>query len=79
MLQKCHHQITIHGKYSFELKSVIAKYFIYGNDFHSNFSGHNHTSACNDNVTFGRRDYNQLDFLYLNDLDRSEAETTTEL
>lgn len=40
----------------------------------------NHSSVCNDNVTFGRRDFNnQLDFMYLNDLDRSEAETTTEL
>lgn len=41
----------------------------------------NHVSPTNDNVTFGKRgDYtNQLGFSYLNDLDRSDAETTTEL
>nr|XP_029722765.1 cadherin-99C isoform X2 [Aedes albopictus] len=39
----------------------------------------NHTSQTNENVTFGKRDYNQLSFSYLNDLDRSDAETTTEL
>uniref|UniRef100_A0A182QAB1 Cadherin domain-containing protein n=1 Tax=Anopheles farauti TaxID=69004 RepID=A0A182QAB1_9DIPT len=39
----------------------------------------NHISATNENVSFGKRDYNQLSFSYLNDLDRSDAETTTEL
>lgn len=39
----------------------------------------NHSSVTNDNVTFGKRDYSQLGFSYLNDLDRSEVETTTEL
>ncbi|KAG4067292.1 hypothetical protein HA402_000283 [Bradysia odoriphaga] len=39
---------------------------------------HNHSSV-NENVTFGKRDYSQLGFAYLNDLDRSEVETTTEL
>ncbi|XP_059218267.1 cadherin-99C [Stomoxys calcitrans] len=38
-----------------------------------------HLSATNDNVTFGKRDYGQMGFSYLNDLDRSEVETTTEL
>lgn len=36
-------------------------------------------SRCNENVTFGKRDYNDFNFMYLNGLDRSEAETTTEL
>lgn len=36
-------------------------------------------SANNENVTFGKRDYGHLGFGYLNDLDRSEVETTTEL
>lgn len=40
--------------------------------------GQNH-SRCNENVTFGKRDYNDFNFMYLNGLDRSEAETTTEL
>ncbi|XP_055373712.1 cadherin-99C [Condylostylus longicornis] len=39
----------------------------------------NHISATNENVSFGKRDYAQLGFSYLNDLDRSEVETTTEL
>ncbi|XP_052863564.1 cadherin-99C [Anopheles cruzii] len=39
----------------------------------------NHVSPTNENVSFGKRDYNQLSFSYLNDLDRSDAETTTEL
>ncbi|XP_039436004.1 cadherin-99C [Culex pipiens pallens] len=41
----------------------------------------NHTSPTNENVTFGKRDYANatLSFSYLNDLDRSDAETTTEL
>uniref|UniRef100_A0AAG5CSC6 Cadherin domain-containing protein n=1 Tax=Anopheles atroparvus TaxID=41427 RepID=A0AAG5CSC6_ANOAO len=39
----------------------------------------NHISPTNENVSFGKRDYNQLSFSYLNDLDRSDAETTTEL
>ncbi|XP_053682890.1 cadherin-99C [Sabethes cyaneus] len=39
----------------------------------------NHASPTNENVTFGKRDYSQLPFSYLNDLDRSDAETTTEL
>ncbi|XP_049532008.1 cadherin-99C [Anopheles darlingi] len=39
----------------------------------------NHMSPTNENVSFGKRDYNQLSFSYLNDLDRSDAETTTEL
>ncbi|XP_075146442.1 cadherin 99C [Haematobia irritans] len=38
-----------------------------------------HLSSTNDNVTFGKRDYGQMGFSYLNDLDRSEVETTTEL
>ncbi|XP_065371321.1 cadherin-99C [Calliphora vicina] len=38
-----------------------------------------HISPSNDNVTFGKRDYGQMGFSYLNDLDRSEVETTTEL
>ncbi|XP_050317816.1 cadherin-99C isoform X1 [Bactrocera neohumeralis] len=38
-----------------------------------------HISTTNENVTFGKRDYGQLGFSYLNDLDRSEVETTTEL
>lgn len=38
-----------------------------------------HSSPSNDNVTFGKRDYGPLGFSYLNDLDRSEVETTTEL
>lgn len=37
------------------------------------------SSRINDNVTFLKRDYAQLGFAYLNDLDRSEVETTTEL
>lgn len=45
---------------------------------HRIIDGQNH-SRCNDNVTFGKRNFNDLDFLYLNGLDRSEAETTTEL
>ncbi|XP_055318314.1 cadherin-99C isoform X2 [Sitodiplosis mosellana] len=40
--------------------------------------GQNH-SRCNENVTFSKRDYNDFNFMYLNGLDRSEAETTTEL
>lgn len=40
----------------------------------------NHTSLSNENVSFGKRsDYGQIGFSYLNDLDRSEVETTTEL
>ncbi|XP_031622163.1 cadherin-99C isoform X2 [Contarinia nasturtii] len=42
------------------------------------YDGQNH-SRCNENVTFGKRDYNDFNFMYLNGLDRSEAETTTEL
>uniref|UniRef100_W4VRE0 Putative auditory receptor cell stereocilium organization n=1 Tax=Corethrella appendiculata TaxID=1370023 RepID=W4VRE0_9DIPT len=38
-----------------------------------------HISATNENVSFGKRDFNHLGFSYLNDLDRSDAETTTEL
>ncbi|XP_055849047.1 cadherin-99C isoform X1 [Episyrphus balteatus] len=38
-----------------------------------------HISATNENVSFGKRDYGQMGFSYLNDLDRSEVETTTEL
>ena len=38
-----------------------------------------HISPSNENVTFGKRDYGQMGFSYLNDLDRSEVETTTEL
>ncbi|XP_061390699.1 cadherin-99C [Musca vetustissima] len=38
-----------------------------------------HLSPTNENVTFGKRDYGQMGFSYLNDLDRSEVETTTEL
>lgn len=38
-----------------------------------------HISPSNENVTFGKRDYGQIGFSYLNDLDRSEVETTTEL
>ncbi|XP_037944037.1 cadherin-99C-like [Teleopsis dalmanni] len=38
-----------------------------------------HISSTNENVTFGKRDYGQMGFSYLNDLDRSEVETTTEL
>ncbi|XP_001357648.2 cadherin-99C [Drosophila pseudoobscura] len=41
--------------------------------------GHNHISCTNENVSFGKRDYGQIGFSYLNDLDRSEVETTTEL
>ncbi|KAH8311419.1 hypothetical protein KR044_006189 [Drosophila immigrans] len=40
---------------------------------------HSHMSCTNDNVVFGKRDYGQMSFSYLNDLDRSEVETTTEL
>jgi hypothetical protein len=54
--------------------------------FHSRQNGEivhhhhvNHISPSNDNVSFGKRDYTQLEFSYLNDLDRSDAETTTEL
>lgn len=36
-------------------------------------------SHTNENVVFGKRDYGQMSFSYLNDLDRSEVETTTEL
>ncbi|XP_064535573.1 cadherin-99C [Drosophila montana] len=39
----------------------------------------NHMSFTNENVIFGKRDYGQMSFSYLNDLDRSEVETTTEL
>ncbi|XP_059611482.1 cadherin-99C [Phlebotomus argentipes] len=39
----------------------------------------NHPSATNENVTFANKDYNPLGFAYLNDLDRSDVETTTEL
>ncbi|XP_017860568.1 PREDICTED: protocadherin-15 [Drosophila arizonae] len=39
----------------------------------------NHLSFTNENVSFGKRDYGQMSFSYLNDLDRSEVETTTEL
>jgi len=42
-------------------------------------SDHNHLSSTNENVSFGKRDYGQIGFSYLNDLDRSEVETTTEL
>ncbi|XP_067617617.1 cadherin-99C [Eurosta solidaginis] len=38
-----------------------------------------HISVTNENVTFGKREYGQVGFSYLNDLDRSEVETTTEL
>ncbi|KAL9892419.1 cadherin 99C isoform 2-T4 [Glossina fuscipes fuscipes] len=38
-----------------------------------------HVSSTNENVSFGKRDYGQMGFSYLNDLDRSEVETTTEL
>ncbi|KAM8707277.1 hypothetical protein ACLKA7_011381 [Drosophila subpalustris] len=40
---------------------------------------HSHMSHTNENVVFGKRDYGQMSFSYLNDLDRSEVETTTEL
>ncbi|XP_060645896.1 cadherin-99C [Drosophila nasuta] len=40
---------------------------------------HSHMSCTNENVVFGKRDYGQMSFSYLNDLDRSEVETTTEL
>lgn len=37
-------------------------------------------SSTNDNVVFGKRgEYTHLGFSYLNDIDRSDAETTTEL
>uniref|UniRef100_A0A1B0CQ86 Cadherin domain-containing protein n=1 Tax=Lutzomyia longipalpis TaxID=7200 RepID=A0A1B0CQ86_LUTLO len=39
----------------------------------------NHQSATNENVSFANKDYNPLGFAYLNDLDRSDVETTTEL
>ncbi|XP_068158053.1 cadherin-99C [Drosophila tropicalis] len=42
-------------------------------------NGDNHLSSTNENVSFGKRDYGQMGFSYLNDLDRSEVETTTEL
>ncbi|ALC46613.1 Cad99C [Drosophila busckii] len=38
-----------------------------------------HASCTNENVVFGKRDYGHMSFSYLNDLDRSEVETTTEL
>ncbi|XP_032596212.1 cadherin-99C isoform X2 [Drosophila grimshawi] len=46
----------------------------------SNGDSHNHNmSFTNENVIFAKRDYGQMSFSYLNDLDRSEVETTTEL
>ncbi|XP_030369787.1 cadherin-99C [Scaptodrosophila lebanonensis] len=42
-------------------------------------SSHGDLSLTNENVTFGKRSYGQMGFSYLNDLDRSEVETTTEL
>ncbi|XP_052841310.1 cadherin-99C isoform X2 [Drosophila gunungcola] len=47
--------------------------------FQRSSSDHNHLSSTNENVSFGKRDYGQIGFSYLNDLDRSEVETTTEL
>ncbi|XP_002037260.2 cadherin-99C [Drosophila sechellia] len=47
--------------------------------FQRSNSDHNHLSSTNENVSFGKRDYGQIGFSYLNDLDRSEVETTTEL
>uniref|UniRef100_A0A336LX47 CSON004492 protein n=1 Tax=Culicoides sonorensis TaxID=179676 RepID=A0A336LX47_CULSO len=38
-----------------------------------------HLSSTNDNVTFGKRDYAEIGYPYLNDIDRSDNETTTEL
>lgn len=53
-------------------------YFNYFWIFYRILDSQNH-SRCNENVTFGKRDYNDFNFMYLNGLDRSEAETTTEL
>lgn len=39
----------------------------------------NHISPSNDNVTYGNAKDYTLGFAYLNDLDRSDVETTTEL
>lgn len=50
-----------------------------GSEMGTGSSNMNHSSVTNDNVTFGKRDYSTLGFSYLNDLDRSEVETTTEL
>lgn len=56
------------------LKIIFFFFFRPNGDFHPL----NHASATNDNVSFGKRDFN-TPFSFLNDLDRSEIETTTEL
>lgn len=38
-----------------------------------------HLSTTNENVSFGKRDYADIGYPYLNDIDRSDGETTTEL
>lgn len=53
---------------------MLILFFRPNGDFHPL----NHASATNDNVSFGKRDFN-TPFSFLNDLDRSEIETTTEL
>lgn len=64
----------------FKNTNYIYLYFRANGSELGNGSGNmNHSSVTNDNVTFGKRDYSTLGFSYLNDLDRSEVETTTEL
>lgn len=39
-----------------------------------------HLSSTNENVTFSKRNYEEINYpSYINDIDRSDGETTTEL